>query len=138
MAAPKRTMTDAHKKALAQGRESGRAVREYLAALEANKPKRGRKVSIESLNARLDATNRKVNAEADPLRRLLLVQEALDLEAEIDRRGGDSGPDMKTLEKGFLKHAKAYSVAKGISYTAWREIGVTPAVLKAAGITRAG
>jgi hypothetical protein len=35
MAPPKHTMTDAHKKALAQGRESGRAVREYLAALEA-------------------------------------------------------------------------------------------------------
>ena len=33
MAAPKRTMTPAHKKALAQGRESGRAVRDYLSAL---------------------------------------------------------------------------------------------------------
>ncbi len=138
MAAPKRTMTPEHKKALAQGRESGRAVRDYLSALEATKPKRGRQITIESLTTRLDTTNQKVNAEADPLRRLLLVQEALDLEAEIDRRGGESGPDMKALEKSFVRHAKGYSAAKGISYAAWREIGVTPEVLKAAGITRAG
>ena len=45
---------------------------------------------------------------------------------------------MKALEKAFVKHAKAYSDSKGISYAAWREIGVTPEVLKAAGITRAG
>ena len=78
-----------------------------------------------------------MNDENDPLRRLLLVQEALDLEAEIDRRGGESGPDMKALEKAFTKHAKAYSDSKGISYAAWREIGVTPDVLRAAGISRA-
>lgn len=138
MAAPKRTMTPAHKEALAKGRESGRAVREYLAALEATKPKRGRKVTIETLNVRLNDTNEKVNAEADPLRRLLLVQQALDLEAEIERRGGDSGPDMKALEKAFVKSAKQYSTSKGISYAAWREIGVAPDVLKAAGISRAG
>ena len=36
-------MSDAHKEALAEGREQGRAVRRYLEALEANKPRRGRK-----------------------------------------------------------------------------------------------
>ena len=36
-------MTDEHKAALAQGRSEGRAVRDYLDALRANKPKRGRK-----------------------------------------------------------------------------------------------
>jgi hypothetical protein len=47
MAVPKRTMTTEHKEALAKGREAGRAVREYLAALEATRPKRGRKVTPE-------------------------------------------------------------------------------------------
>ena len=135
---PKRTMSNEHKQALAKGRESGRAVREYLAALEATKPKRGRKITLETLTARLDGTNQKVNEETDPLRRLLLVQQALDLEAEIERRGGDDGIDLPALEKAFTKHAASYSTSKGISYAAWREIGVTPAVLKAAGINRGG
>ena len=37
----KSTMTDTHKAALAQGRLEGRAVRDYLDALRATKPKRG-------------------------------------------------------------------------------------------------
>jgi hypothetical protein len=34
--------------------------------------------------------------------------------------------------------AAEYGQRKGISYAAWRELGVSPAVLKRAGITRAG
>jgi hypothetical protein len=32
--------------------------------------------------------------------------------------------------------AKSYSAKKGISYGAWREFGVSPEVLKKAGISR--
>jgi hypothetical protein len=134
--APKRTMTADHKAALAKGREAGRAVRAYLEALEANRPRRGRKVTLESLQERLNVTNERVNAEEDPLPRLLLVQQALDLEAEIHRRGGEAGVDLAAAEQQFVKYAKSYSESKGISYTAWREIGVAPSVLEAAGISR--
>jgi hypothetical protein len=134
--APKRSMTPQHKASLAEGRAAGRAARAYLEALEASKPKRGRKISTETLVERLSETNEKVNSEGDPLRRLILVQQALDLEAEVQRRGGDSGPDLASLEKDFVNVAKAYSDSKGISYAAWREIGVSPSVLKAAGLTR--
>jgi len=136
MMAPTRRMTDEHKAALAKGREAGRAVRDYLTALESNRPKRGRKVATETLVERLNTTNDAVNNEEDPLRRLNLVQQALDIEAELARRGGDTGPNLAALEKQFIKYAKTYSESKGISYAAWREIGVTPAVLKAAGIAR--
>ena len=119
-------MTNEHKQALAKGREAGRAVREYLNVLESNRPKRGRKVTTETLIERLNDTNEKVNAETDPLRRLNLVQQALDIEAELARRGGDDGPDMAALEKAFVRHAKSYSQSKGISYAAWREIGSHP------------
>lgn len=47
-------MSDSHKRALAIGREQGRAVRRYLEALEAHKPKRGRKRTPESMQKRLD------------------------------------------------------------------------------------
>ena len=47
-------MTDEHKAALERGRQEGRAVRDYLEALRASKPKRGRKRTPDSINARLD------------------------------------------------------------------------------------
>ena len=47
-------MSDEHKAALADGRAQGRAVRAYLEALEANKPRRGRKRTPESMRARID------------------------------------------------------------------------------------
>ena len=45
--------------------------------------------------------------------------------------------DISGLEKSFVAAAKGYSERKGISYTAWRELGVPPEVLKRAGISRA-
>ena len=50
-----RQMSDDHKAALAEGRSQGRAVRVYLEALAANKPKRGRKRTPDSITKRLDA-----------------------------------------------------------------------------------
>jgi hypothetical protein len=133
MAAP-RTMSEAHKEALAKGREAGRAVRDYLTAMEAAKPKRGRKISRDDLEKRLAETKANI-VTADPVRRLELVQERIDLESRL-AKSGEAGPDLAALEKAFTKHAKAYGESKGISYQAWREIGVTPPLLMAAGITR--
>ena len=48
-----REMSDEHKAALAEGRTQGRAVRVYLEALAANKPKRGRKRTPDSVKRRL-------------------------------------------------------------------------------------
>ena len=93
-------------------------------------------MTTETLIERLNAANEAVNTEEDPLRRLNIVQQALALEAELARRGGDSGPDLATLEKNFIKYAKPYSESKGITYAAWREVGVAPSTLKAAGTAR--
>src|SRR5207302_8031201 len=75
-------MSASHKAALAEGREQGRAVRKYLEALEAHKPKRGRKRTQESVQKRLKAIEEKL-ATADPLTRLHLVQERMDLSNEL-------------------------------------------------------
>jgi hypothetical protein len=53
-------MSESHKAALAEGREQGRAVRRYLEALEAHKPKRGRKRTPESVQKRLAAIEEKL------------------------------------------------------------------------------
>ena len=128
-------MTDEHKSALAEGRAQGRSVKRYLEALEANKPKRGRKRTPESIQKRLEAIEADL-ASADGLKRLTLVQERLDLQEELERLQSDDTVDLSALEAEFVKVAKGYGERKGISYAAWREVGVTPAVLKQAGITR--
>ena len=126
-------MTDEHKAALAAGREEGRAVRRYLEALEANRPKRGRKRTPESIGKRIDAIDREL-ADADPVRRVLLIQERIDLGEEL--AGLQDATDVAELEHGFVVVARSFSERRGISYAAWREAGVSARVLKEAGITR--
>ena len=126
-------MTDEHKAALALGREQGRAVRAYLEALEANKPKRGRKRTPESVAKRLEAVEVQI-PDADPVKRLQLVQERLDLRAELETK--EDTVDLAGLEADFVGAAKGYRDRKGISYAAWREVGVPASALKAAGISR--
>jgi hypothetical protein len=126
-------MSKEHKAALAEGRDQGRAVRRYLEALEAHKPRRGRKRSPESLKKRLDDVETEI-ATADPLKRLHLVQERLDLQNALE--ASESKVDLDQLEKDFVSSAAPYSDRKGISYSAWRELGVPAQVLDRAGIAR--
>ena len=128
-------MTDAHKAALAEGREQGRAVRRYLEALQAHRPRRGRKRTPESIRRRLDAIEQRL-PEADPLSRLTLVQERMNLQRELD--AGQKKVDLSALEREFVSAARPYGERKGITYAAWREAGVDPSVLRQAGIRRGG
>jgi hypothetical protein len=128
-----RTMSDDHKAALAEGRTQGRAVRNYLEALAANKPKRGRKRTPDSIKKRIAAIETAL-VDADPLKRLELTQEQLDLQAELE--GFSATVDLSALEADFVANAKGYATRKGISYAAFRAVGVTPAVLRKAGISR--
>lgn len=126
-------MSESHKAALAKGRTEGRVVREYLEALRANKPKRGRKRTLDTVKSQLAAVSKEI-MEADPVRELQLVQRRMDLQAELEAMSTTT--DMKKIESAFVKVARSYSERTGVSYHAWREIGVPPAVLKSAGIGR--
>ena len=126
-------MSDEHKAALAEGRNQGRSVRRYLDALEAHKPKRGRRRTPDSIQQRLDRIDVELES-ADALKRLQLIQERLDLKAELE--SSKTTVDLAGLEQAFVRDAKDYSARKGISYAAWRELGVEPSVLKQAGIKR--
>lgn len=129
----KSTMTSEHKDALARGREEGRIVRRYLEALESNKPKRGRKRTPDSIKKQLVDIDAKL-AKAAPLDRLHLIQRKQELEVEL--KGSDAGVDLGALEKNFVKVAASYGERKGISYSAWRTVGVSASVLAAARIPR--
>lgn len=131
--APRKEMTDEHKAALAEGRAQGRAVRNYLEALEAHRPKRGRRRTPESMRTRLAKIEAALDT-ADPMTRLQLVQERLDLAEAI--AAAETTVDLSALEDGFVAAAAGYGERKGISYAAWREVGVPAAILKRAGISR--
>jgi len=124
-------MSDAHKAALAQGRNQGRAVRRYLEALESLRPKRGRTRRPESVRSRLADVQARL-AGADALTRLHLLQEKENLETELARVVADD--QLAALESAFVAVARAYGVRKGIGYGAWRAAGVSAAVLRRAGI----
>jgi hypothetical protein len=126
-------MSDEHKAALAEGRNQGRAVRNYLEALEATKPKRGRKRTPDSIKKRLDAIDAAM-ADADKLTELKLRQEKVNLERELE--AGSVAVDLSALEQDFVAVANAYGNRQGITYQVWRETGVPAAVLKKAGIGR--
>jgi hypothetical protein len=127
----KRSLSEEHKQALAQGRTQGRAIRAYLEALEAHRPKRGRKRTPESIAKRLDRIAEELEL-ADPIKRVSLIQEQFDLQAELESM--QDTVDLATLEAEFIEHAWAYSQAKGISRAAWRAAGVPASVLRSAGI----
>lgn len=129
-----RRMSATHKAALAKGREQGRAVRAYLDAIEAHKPRPGRKRTPASIKARLQTIEREL-PKADSLRRVQLIQERMNLEAEL--QSGSANVDLPALERAFIKNVKPYSESKGISYNAWREAGVSSQVLTKAGVPRA-
>ncbi len=134
MAAKKAKMTEEHKQALAVGRAEGRMVRAYLEALESSRPKRGRKRTKESIGRRLERIEKELEA-ADPLKRLQLTQEQIDLTEELESM--DNGVNLTDLENDFVRVAQGYAERKGITYQAFRQIGVPASVLKRAGISRA-
>ncbi len=128
-------MTDSHKAALERGRAEGRIVRDYLETLRSNKPKRGRKRTADSINQRLAAIEDEL-LTASAIDELQLIQERRDLTNELATL--DSGADLDELEESFVEVAKGYGERKGISYASWRDVGVSAATLKRAGINRGG
>lgn len=129
----KGSMTADHKAALARGRDQGRAVASYLDALKAAKPKRGRKRTPESMSKRLARIEVELKS-ASQLKKLQLIQERIDLRAELATYG--TKKDISDAEGAFIEVAASYSEAKGITFRAWRAMGVTAEVLDQAGVPR--
>ena len=114
---------------------SAAAVRRYLVALEKHQPRRGRPRTPKTLEDRL----RKLDAEyeqADPLRRLHLEQRRLDVQKQLDELLASRGEAPAELEDDFAAAAAEYAEKHGITYTAWRRLGVPARVLRKAGVTR--
>ena len=108
-------MSNEHKAALAEGREQGR---ESAATSKRSRPTSPVAVaSARRIRSRSGSTPSNPRSQADPLKRVHLVQERVDLDA-LD--ASESKVDIDQLEKDFVKSAAPYSERKGITYTAWR------------------
>jgi uncharacterized protein YicC (UPF0701 family) len=118
---------------MAEGRTQSATVRRYLEALEANRPKRGRKRTPDSIKKRLSLIEQSL-ANADKLTELKLRQERANLLRELE--AGESTVDLGALENEFVAVASSYGARQGITYQVWRETGVSAATLKRAGIGR--
>jgi len=108
-------------------------VRNYLNALEATRPKRGRKRTTDSIKNRLERIDEEI-IDAKAVKRLELIQERMNLTNELETK--EETVDMTALEEAFVEAASEYGDRKGLSYAAWREAGVNADVLKRAGIAK--
>lgn len=118
---------------MAEGRIQSRPIAAYLDALQKHKPKRGRKRTPDSIDRRMNSIDNQLES-ANQIKRLSLIQERIDLLKE--REALQRKVDLTGLEADFARTAKTYGQRKGISYAAWRELGVPAATLKKAGIPR--
>jgi hypothetical protein len=125
------TMSQAHKDALAKGREASRHVRAYLEALEQHRPRRGRQRTAEAIRRQLAQVDAELEGAA-PMRRLELIAKRMQLESELQAKSGKV--DLDALRRNFIKHAPQYARSKGIPARAFREAGVPPADLREAGL----
>src|SRR6202022_810998 len=103
-------MSDAHKKALAVGREQGRAVRSYLEWLELRSPRRGRK--RDTSPERIAEVDQQITDTDSVLQRLQLIQLRRDLEAAAESE--DDPREEERLRRAFVKSARADGGSKGI------------------------
>lgn len=111
-------------------------VRVYLQALRDQRPRRGRPKDPARIERQLRETDEAIeqaDQASDPIRKLMLVQKRVELRAELEQVRRQSLP---ALAEDFVGIAGRYSARRGISWTAWRELGVPASVLERAGIRR--
>lgn len=116
--------------------DRARIVRRYLSALDAQKPGRSQARTQETLAHRMHQVDTLL-LSADPVQRLHLTQERIDLHAEHLRLQSASN-DFAELEKAFIRVARSYGERHDITFSAWRQVGVDAGVLARASITAPG
>lgn len=114
-------------------RGDARIVKAYLEALGTERTTRHTGRTAEAIEERIHSINATV-ATVSPLQGLQLAQERIDLRSELQQLAQALDATAE-LEAQFVAVAKRYADRKGISYAAWRELGVSIEILDRAGIT---
>lgn len=113
-------------------------INKYLGTLRSS-GRRGPKVTKESLERKLERLNARINSpNVSPARKASAIQDRLDIEQHLasfnENEAESANPEELTDE--FKKVVAEYSDSHGITWMAWREMGVPAAVLKDAGLPR--
>ncbi len=116
--------------------DQARVVRRYLSAVEIAKPGRGPRRTADAIGNRITKVD-ELLVSADPLSRVHLTQERIELHAEYVRVTNGNAGDQGQFERDFIRVARSYGDRNGITYAAWRQVGVDAAVLERAGIHKA-
>ena len=126
-----RTMSDEQKASMAEGRRQARVVQTYLRFLEESQGRKKQR-NADEIDADLVRVDEQLES-AHGVDRLTLLQEREDLQ----RQALEAQPDnYGAIEEQFITVARSYSDRKRISYSTWREFGVSKTVLQTAGIPR--
>jgi len=127
-----KVLSDDHKAALVAGRTETRIVRDYLTALATHVPKLGKQRTLKSVTTQIThVETRLADPQLDPVDRVLLTQEKLNLEAE---RATMEETRLEALEDRFIHIAKSFTDRNGLTWDAWRAANVPAPVLRKAGI----
>jgi len=119
--------------AVMAARQEADAVRRYLSTIGTD-ARTARHATPEALGARYARLTDSLREEADPLKRLELEQARLDLAAAMAIAVPTT--DLAEVEAAFIACAASWARRKGVTYAAFRTVGVPAATLKAAGIGR--
>ncbi len=85
-------------------------MKNYLEALQQNRPKRGRRRTPDSIKKRLTAIDSSYG-DVSALQQLQLAQERMDLQRELETMGNKV--DLSALESDFVKTAAKYARTQG-------------------------
>ncbi len=94
----------------------------------------GRRFSKGDLEERLAKTIDAIGNEDNLLTKLELTQRRMDLEKRIN--GLEDADDPADAEAEFIKVAQGYAERKGITYSAFRDVGVPATILAKTGVRR--
>lgn len=128
----KRVWTDEQKGEAARKRSQHVAIRNYLDALGSANGNRAKDP------AKLELRLKEIEAQlpdARPIDRLKLLQEQMDLTVALNATD-HSVDGFVELEAAFIEQAWEWAQRNGISYKAFRELGVPASTLRDAGISR--
>lgn len=125
MSAPKKqhVPSEADKEKMQLGAKAMRAVDKYLQHINSPLKPKGRPVNMATLEA-------KIREETNLAKKTILIAQ-MHRAIEWENKQAEGA----ALEDDFVKHVLWFSEQHNIDYATWREMEVSPAVLKKAGIT---
>lgn len=115
------------------GQSAATYVKRYLDAL-AGPPRRQRSIrGADTVREQLNAVQAEIAATSNVIARLQLYQRAVGLEQKlIDIEA--PAEDFAVVEAAFVEHVADWASARGITYDALRRAGVSPRILREAGM----